>query len=115
MNEPKIGKNNMDCTQEVAELRKENRNDIAELHRKMEERDLRLHSKLDKHIEEGNLDARCIQRQLAKMDKTNTQEFAALDKSTSINKMKLGIFTGIVAVVVTASMHYIIPIIATHA
>ena len=106
MNEnTKIGTegNEMTYSQEVAALHKFFREDITGLHRRLEERDRRLHDKLDKHIDDGNVDLRCIQKQLS-----------ALDKITTINTFKLSFYVSVVAIAATTVVHYGIPIIMSH-
>ncbi len=90
----------MTYSEEIAELRRFMREDIAALHSKLEKRDARLYTILEKHVNAGNDDMRCVADQLAK-----------LDKKTSINTLKLTMFTSSIAMIIAMAVHFMAPLI----
>ncbi len=90
----------MTYSEEIAELRRFVREDIAVLHEKLEKRDARLYDILETHVSDRNKDMRCVADQLAK-----------LDKKSSLNTLKLTMFTSSVAMIIAMAVHFMAPLL----
>ena len=91
----------MTHSEEIAELRRFMREDIAALHSKLEKRDARLYDILEVHVNDRNKDMRCVAQQLAK-----------LDKKASINTLKLTMFTSSIAMIIATVVHFMAPLLS---